>query len=62
MTASITTDLHIVPLGAGDLIDRALRLYRRHLFVLIRIAAPPVFVSALGSVLWTIGFRRVFQI
>jgi len=61
MAASITPDLHIVPLGAGDLIDRALRLYRRHLFVLIRIAAPPVFVSALGSVLWTIGFRRVFQ-
>ena len=60
MSAS-THDLHLVPLGAGDLIDRALRLYRRHLFVLIRIAAPPVFVSALGSVLWTIAFRNLFQ-
>lgn len=60
MASSSTHDLHIVPLGAGDLIDRAVRLYRRHLFVLIRIAAPPVFVSALGSVLWTIAFRKLF--
>jgi hypothetical protein len=61
MSVSSTRDLHIVPLGAGDLIDRAVRLYRRHLFVLIRIAAPPVFVSALGSVLWTIAFRKLFE-
>ncbi len=52
-----TTELSIAPLGAGDLIDRAVRLYRRHLFVLIRIAAPPVFVSAVGSVLWAIAWR-----
>lgn len=55
----ITTELAIAPLGAGDLIDRAVRLYRRHLFVLIRIAAPPVFISAVGSVLWTIALRGV---
>jgi hypothetical protein len=53
----ITNELSIAPLGAGDLIDRAVRLYRRHLFVLIKIAAPPVFVSALGSVLWAIAWR-----
>ena len=52
-----TTELSIAPLGAGDLIDRAVRLYRRHIFVLIRIAAPPVFVSAVGSVLWAIAWR-----
>jgi hypothetical protein len=53
-----TTELSIAPLGAGDLIDRAVRLYRRHLFVLIRIAAPPVFISAVGSVLfWGIAWR-----
>lgn len=62
MAGSSASDLHIVPLGAGDLIDRAVRLYRRHLFVLIRIAAPPVFVSALGSVIfWTIAGPRVFE-
>ncbi len=57
----INTELSIAPLGAGDLIDRAVRLYRRHLFTLIRIAAPPVVVSAIGSVLWTIGLREVFN-
>ena len=59
MATSSANDLHIVPLGAGDLIDRAVRLYRRHLFTLMRIAAPPVVVSAIGSVMWTIGWRRV---
>lgn len=51
------TELSIAPLGAGDLIDRAVRLYRRHIFVLLRIAAPPVFVTAVGSVLWAISWR-----
>ena len=54
---SISNDLALAPLGAGDLIDRAVRLYRRHFLTLIRIAAPPVLVSALGSTLTTISFR-----
>ncbi|MDQ2937577.1 MAG: hypothetical protein M3R67_08715 [Acidobacteriota bacterium] len=58
---NLTPELSLVPLGAGDLIDRAIRLYRRHLSVLIRIAAPPVFVSAVGSVLWTISWRGFFS-
>ncbi|HKR58383.1 MAG TPA: hypothetical protein VJS64_01520 [Pyrinomonadaceae bacterium] len=53
--------LPLAPLGAGDLIDRAVRLYRRHLFTLIRIAAPPVIVSTIGSVLCTISWRRLFS-
>src|SRR6185369_11437704 len=60
MVSSSANDLHLVPLGAGDLIDRAVRLYRRHLFTLMRIAAPPVVVSAIGWVMWTIGWRQVF--
>ena len=60
MPTSSANDLHLVPLGAGDLIDRAVRLYRRHLLTLMRIAAPPVVISAIGSVAWTIGWRRVF--
>ena len=60
MAATSANDLHLVPLGAGDLIDRAVRLYRRHLFVLIRIAAPPVFVSAIGSVMTSIAWRGLF--
>ena len=60
MATSSANDLHLVPLGAGDLIDRAVRLYRRHLFTLMRIAAPPVVVSAIGWVMWTIGTREIF--
>src|SRR5882724_12386689 len=59
MATSSANDLHLVPLGAGDLIDRAVRLYRRHLFTLMRIAAPPVVVTAIGWVLWTISTRGV---
>ena len=52
-------ELSLAPLGAGDLIDRAVRLYRRHFFTLIRIAAPPVLLSAVGSTLTTIAFRAI---
>ena len=61
MATTATNELHLVPLGAGDLIDRAVRLYRRHLFTLMRIAAPPVIITTIGSVLWTIAFRKIFN-
>jgi hypothetical protein len=51
--------LALAPLGAGDLIDRAVRLYRQHFLTLIRIAAPPVLVSAAGSAITTIAFRAI---
>lgn len=51
--------MSLAPLGAGDLIDRSVRLYRRHFVTLLRIAAPPVVVSAVGSVLWTMGVREI---
>src|SRR5215470_15736978 len=60
MSSSVTTQLPLAPLGAGDLIDRALRLYRRHLFVLIRTAAPPVLIVAAGWMLLSISFRQIF--
>ena len=60
MTPSTVKQLQLSPLGAGDLIDRAVRLYRRHFFTLIRIAAPPVIISAIGAVLWTIAWRAIF--
>jgi hypothetical protein len=56
---SDANQLSLAPLGAGDLIDRAVRLYRRHFLTLIRIAAPPVLVSAVGSTLTTIAFRAI---
>lgn len=56
----LPNDLSLAPLGAGDLIDRAVRLYRRHFWTLIRIAAPPVLVSALGWAITTV-FARAFS-
>ncbi len=61
MSSSVTTQLPLAPLGAGDLIDRAVRLYRRHLFVLIRTAAPPVIIVAAGWVLFSVSIRQVFH-
>jgi hypothetical protein len=52
--------LALAPLGAGDLIDRAVRLYRRHLFVLIRTAAPPCIIVAAGWILFSISIRQIF--
>ncbi len=51
--------LALAPMGAGDLIDRTLRLYRRHFLTLIRTAAPPIIVAAIGSVLFTISLRAI---
>jgi hypothetical protein len=59
MAPSTFSQLSIAPLGSGDLIDRAVRLYRQHFFVLIRIAAPPVIVAAIGSVICSISIRQL---
>ena len=56
---SAASRLSLSPLGAGDLIDRTIRLYRRHFLTLIRTAAPPVVGSATGSVLWTVSWHAI---
>lgn len=53
------SQLQLAPLGSGDLIDRSVRLYRRHLSILIRIAAPPVVVAAAGWILLSLSFRQL---
>jgi hypothetical protein len=55
------TDLSLAPLGAGDLIDRAVRIYRKNFWTLILIAAPPVFAGTLFSVGWTFLGRGLFS-
>ncbi len=60
MPTTIANQLPLAPLGAGDLIDRAVRLYRLHFGTLLRIAAPPVIVSAIGSVIFSIAWRTIF--
>jgi len=52
-------NLQLAPLGAGDLIDRTVRLYRRHFMTLIRTSAPPVVISALGAVVWSVSVRAL---
>ncbi len=59
MAALTANKLSLAPLGAGDLIDRAVRLYRRHFLTLIRISTPPVVVSVIGAVIMTIAMREV---
>lgn len=60
MDSSTANHLPLEPLGAGDLVDRAIRLYRRHFSTLIRIAAPPVIIWVLGSVLMAISWRALW--
>ena len=61
MSDTAFSQLQLAPLGAGDLIDRALRLYRRHLFVLIQTASPPMIIVAAGWIILSIYFRQLFQ-
>ncbi len=60
MSSLSASQLPLAPLGAGDLIDRAVRLYRRHLFVLIRTAAPPVIIAAAGWIVFSLTFKQIF--
>lgn len=60
MSTLSASQLPLAPLGSGDLIDRAVRLYRRHLFVLIRTAAPPVIMAAAGWIVFWLSFKRIF--
>lgn len=60
MNEATTHGSMLAPLGAGDLVDRAVRLYRQNFFTLLRIASLPVVVSAIGSVLVTFGWRGFY--
>ena len=53
--------LSLVPLGAGDLIDRAVRFYRKNFWTFLLIAAPPVVVGTLFLVGWTTLGRSLFS-
>lgn len=59
MTTLAVKQLPLAPLGAGDLIDRTVRLYRHHFFALIRVSALPVVVSAVGSVTQSVSIAAM---
>lgn len=56
------SQLSLSPLGAGDLIDRAVRFYRKNFWTFIWIAAPPILVGTLISVAWTMLARNLFNV
>jgi hypothetical protein len=45
-------------MSAGDIIDRAIRIYRRNFLALLRIAIAPSLVAYAGSILISIGMRN----
>lgn len=55
-----TSQLSLTPLGAGDLIDRAVRFYRNNFWTFVWIAAPPIVVGTIISVAWTMLGRKLF--
>jgi hypothetical protein len=54
--------MDLTPLGAGDLIDRAVRFYRRNFSTFVMIAAPPIIVGTIISVGWTFLARSLFTL
>lgn len=59
---AFNSQLSLTPLGAGDLVDRAVRLYRKNFWTFIWIAAPPVLVGTIVSVGWTVLARNLFSV
>ena len=58
----LNSQLSLSPLGAGDLIDRAVRFYRKNFSTFIWIAAPPILAGTLVSVAWTMLARSIFNV
>src|SRR5262245_27677145 len=48
----------LTPMSAGDIIDRAARLYGRNFLALLRIVLAPSLVAYAGSILMSIGMRN----
>ena len=59
---SSESQLSIAPLGAGDLIDRAVRFYRKNFWTFVWIAAPPIIIGTVISVCWTFLGRQLFAV
>jgi hypothetical protein len=49
------------PLGAGDLIDRSIRLYRSNFWTFVWIASPPIILGTVFTIGWTILGRELFS-
>ncbi len=49
-------------LGAGDLVDRAVRFYRKYFWTFVLIATPPILAGTVISLVWTVLGRQVFYV
>lgn len=56
-----TRTMSLAPLGAGDLIDRAVRLYRSNFWTFVWIASPPIILGTLFTIGWTMLGRELFS-
>jgi len=56
------SQLSLIPLGAGDLIDRAVRLYRKNFWTFALIAAPPMLIGTVFLFGWTMLGRNLFAV
>ncbi|MGH9802504.1 MAG: hypothetical protein ACRD82_19230 [Blastocatellia bacterium] len=48
----------LTPMSAGDVIDRAVRIYRRNFLALLRIVFGPSLIAYVGTVLYYLGVRN----
>jgi hypothetical protein len=55
-------NLSLKPLGAGDLIDRAVRFYRQNFWTFLLIASPPIILGTLIMVGWMFLLRNLFSV
>ncbi|MEZ5308937.1 MAG: hypothetical protein R2684_17465 [Pyrinomonadaceae bacterium] len=62
MAQNDSTLLSIKPVGAGDLIDRAVRFYRGNFWTMVMIAAPPVIVGSIFMLAWMSISRALFNV
>ncbi len=61
-STSANSQYSLTPLGAGDLIDRAIRFYRKNFWTFVWIAAPPIILGTLFSIAWRIIARQLFNV
>lgn len=59
--SSHNSQLSLTPLGAGDLIDRAVRFYRQNFWTFVWIAAPPILIGTLISIGWQMLAGSLFS-
>lgn len=59
---STNSQLSLAPLGAGDLIDRAVRFYRKNFWAFILISSPPIIIGTIFLVGWTALASSIFTI